>query len=136
MLGHSENMTGFGRPSRRRGFTWLELGLGAGALGLVALGASFVLSPGADVKQADLALRDAQRIRDAALEWREKNPTGCPTVTQLKHEHSLAAGAATDDPWGSRYRLSCSKQGVIVMSAGRDGKADTDDDVRVPKTSG
>lgn len=126
-------MSGFGRPVRRR-FTWLELALAAGIAAIAVSGVAVLLAPKAKVNERDLAVRDAQRIRDAAVEWREVNPKGCPTLTQLKHERKLSSEARTDDPWGSRYRVSCTASGVVVVSAGRDGTPGTTDDVRVPKS--
>jgi hypothetical protein len=126
-------MTGFGRPTRRR-WTWLELGFGGGIVVVVAVAARAVLGSPSKIDESDMAVRDAQRIRDAALEWREANPQGCPTLTQLKHEHRLASEARTDDPWGGRFRLACSPSGVSVVSPGRDGTPGTDDDVKVPRS--
>ncbi|MBI3204805.1 MAG: hypothetical protein HYZ29_24935 [Myxococcales bacterium] len=39
----------------------------------------------------------------------------------------------SDDPWGGRYRVSCSSDGIVVVSPGRDQKPGTADDVRVPR---
>jgi hypothetical protein len=126
-------MSGFGRPARRR-VTWLELALGGSTLTAVACAGLFVLGGGGDAAQVSDAVRDAARIREAAVEWRDANPRGCPTPTQLKHERKLAAEARTDDPWGSRYRVACTGGGIVVVSAGRDGKTGTADDVHVPRT--
>ena len=98
-------MSGHGRPTRSR-VTWLELVLGVGITGVVVAGAVFAFAPSAQLGDGDLAIRDAQRIRDAAVEWREREPTGCPTLTQLKHERRLASDARTADPWGGRYRAA------------------------------
>lgn len=126
-------MPGFGRPTRRR-FTWLELMLGGAITLVVVTGAAFLFGPRSHVDESDLAVRDAQHIREAALEWREQNPKGCPTLTQLKHEHQLASEARTDDPWGGRYRIDCSRDGLVIVSPGRDGTPGTGDDVLVPRT--
>ncbi|MCC6900605.1 MAG: hypothetical protein IT377_16620 [Polyangiaceae bacterium] len=125
-------MSGHGRPVRRR-LTWLELALGAGIAAAALLGGVLVLSKPDRLDDGDLAIRDAQRIREAAALWREANPSGCPTLTQLKHEHQLSSDARTDDPWGGRYRVSCSSDGIVVVSPGRDQKPGTADDVRVPR---
>lgn len=126
-------MSGFGRPVRRR-FTWLELALGAGIAAVLVTGGAFFFRPGAKVDEADLAVRDARRIREAAVEWREGNPRGCPTLTQLQHERKLSSQARTDDPWGSRYRVACTESGIVVLSPGRDQKPGTADDVSVPRS--
>jgi len=132
-LARVPDVSGFGRPSRRR-FTWLELALGAGIALVLLTAAAALFAPRAAVDEADLALRDGQRILEAAVEWREQNPKGCPTPSQLKHEHRLASDARTDDPWGGRYRVACSGDQIKVFSPGRDRKAGTPDDVTVPKS--
>ncbi len=126
-------MSGFGRPTKRR-FTWLELGLGAGIALVLVTGGAFLFGSGAKADEADLAVRDAQRIREAAVEWREVNPRGCPTLTQLQHERKLSSEARTDDPWGGRFRVACSADGIVVVSPGRDQKPGTADDVLVPRS--
>lgn len=125
-------MSGHGRPVRRR-LTWLELALGAGIGAVALVGGVFMLSKPDRLGDGDLAIRDAQRIREAAVEWREENPRGCPTLTQLKHERKLSSEARTDDPWGGRFRVSCSSDGIVVVSPGRDQTPGTADDVRVPR---
>ncbi len=123
------------RPKRsRRGVTWLELLLGIGALSAVVGGASVFLGHESHEGEVDLAVREAQRIHDAVLDFRSENPQDCPTLSQLKQEKRLASQAATNDPWGQRYRVDCSGDTVVVTSPGRDGQAGTPDDVRVPKS--
>lgn len=127
---------GHGRPVRR-GISVLELGFGLGAVALALAGGIFFYGSSVDAREADAAVRDAQCIHEAALEWRSDNGRGCPTLSQLKHERRLDKEAQTADPWGQRYRLECGDEGsVTVVSPGRDGRAGTPDDVRVPKNHG
>lgn len=55
----------------------------------------------------------------------------CDTV-RLKMR-CLVTVPPSDDPWGGRYRVSCSSDGIVVVSPGRDQKPGTADDVRVPR---
>jgi hypothetical protein len=127
---------GHGHPTRRRGITWVEIALAVGAISLVGVTGSFFFTSKAHATETDAAFRDAQRIRDAVVEWRSDNQEGCPTLSQLQQEHRLDRAAQTEDPWGQRFRVECGGSDISVVSAGRDGKSGTDDDVRVPKTRG
>lgn len=122
------------RSAPRRGVTFLELGLAAGAVAVAVVGAFLIFTPVASASAGDSAIKNAQTIHDAALSFREDNPKGCPTITQLLHEHKLGSGAATDDPWGERYRIECDGDSMRVTSPGADGKRGTGDDIRVPRS--
>jgi len=124
---------GHGHPTRR-GITWVEVSLAAGALALVGVASSFFYTSQASASETDAAFRDAQRIRNAVVEWRSDNQQGCPTLSQLMQEHRLDRKAQTEDPWGQRFRVECGGDEISVVSAGRDGKSGTADDVRVPKS--
>jgi hypothetical protein len=122
------------RPAR--GLTVFELGVMLFATALIAGGVAWASSGTADRDRTEQAFRSAQLIRTAAESWRREHTQGCPTVSVLKHEAYLEPEAAGHDPWGNRFRLSCSGDRVTVSSLGRDGKANTADDVRVPEVSG
>jgi type II secretory pathway pseudopilin PulG len=124
------------KRSNRRGFTRLELGLVLGLVVLLAGGTTLVVQPRLDADETDAAVKDAQRIRDAAVAWRRDNPEqGCPTLSQLQHERRLSSQAHTEDPWGQRFRVDCAGDEIRVISPGRDGKAGTADDVLVPRSA-
>jgi len=122
------------RSVTRRGFTVLELGLVASAVALAVGGAFLLFSPVASARAGDSAIKNAQVIQDAAAQWREDNAKGCPTITQLVYEHKLSPDAASDDPWGQRYRIECDDDAMRVTSPGADGKRGTGDDIRVPRS--
>jgi hypothetical protein len=104
---------------------WLALGV------VLALG--MLLSRHAQSVQARAQLeRDGRSILDAAVAWRGKNAKlGCPTISQLIQDRHLPREATADDPWGQRYRIRCSVDDVHVESLGEDGRAASDDDVRM-----
>jgi general secretion pathway protein G len=122
------------RSSRRlrRGMTVVELAAGLALVAVVLGGSLLFLRPGLQADKTDAAVRDAMRIREAALDWKQANAEGCPTLSQLQHEKHLTDETRTDDPWGQRFKLECSDEDVVVRSEGRDGRPGTEDDIRVP----
>ena len=117
----------------QRGVTLVELVLSATVLAVIVGALALFVAPRANVREVDSTVRDAQRIRDAALEWRRDNPSGCPTISQLEHEGALARDATVDDPWGGRFRIECDDSDMKAVSAGPDGKLGAHDDVLVPR---
>ena len=110
--------------------TKLEGALAAGIILVVVLG-GWTLAQGHEVAPGDRAHDDAAAIRSAVETWQLDYGPGCPTLTRLVDDSVLVREAPTDDPWGSRFRISCSTEGVTVTSAGPDKKPGTEDDVRV-----
>lgn len=104
-------------------------------LAVVVSGAAWLLSFKKEAGQVDRALTSAQQVLEAAESWKSENAdsSGCPTLSQLEHERFLREGASTEDPWGSRLRIHCDDDGLAVISPGPDGRAGTNDDVRVPR---
>jgi general secretion pathway protein G len=123
------------RFNSRRGVTVVEAALVVTLLGGVALGAALLVVPRMQADDADMALRDAQRIQRAASDWQKAHGGGCPTLTQLQRDRELARESRTDDPWGERYRVICGDDDITVSSPGRDGKPNTDDDIRVSRST-
>jgi hypothetical protein len=73
-------------------------------------------------------------VSTAFPEWQKANPgKSCPEEVE---DLAALARASPIDPWGRPYRLLCGPalpngaRGVGVMSLGRDGKANTADDVK------
>ena len=128
----------FGLSRRnQRGITVVELGASLALVAVLLGGGLLFVRPSLEADKSDAAVRDAMRIREAALEWKDRGgPAGCPTVSQLVHEKQLDQSSRFDDPWGSRFRIECSSEDVSVSSAGRDGKPGTKDDIRVPARRG
>jgi general secretion pathway protein G len=119
------------RSDRRceRGVTLVEIGAVMGLVALVLGVGMFIFKPRVDAEQDRAALQTAQHIRDAVLTWRSENSSECPTLSRLELDHALPSSSRTDDPWGQRFRVSCSGSGVVVSSPGRDHKPNTPDDI-------
>ena len=110
----------------------MELALIAGAVALVACVGGWFAHAEQDVTSRREAENAARNLANAAADWKRTNSElGCPSISQLFHDRTLAAGARTDDPWGRRFRIDCSEQDVTVRSPGSDGKDATDDDIRI-----
>ncbi|MBN8610721.1 MAG: type II secretion system protein GspG [Deltaproteobacteria bacterium] len=77
------------------------------------------------------ARTDAQSVRGAVEMYLAQNPSAaCPTVSQLVSERILSARTRTIDPWENAFEITCSGEDVQVVSAGPDGRMDTEDDVQ------
>ncbi len=124
------------RRSASRGLTRFEILVWVAALGLVSIGVAFGVSQLGDRGKQKAAVSDAAQIRDAAQSWRsEHDAAGCPTLSRLIRDRSLASSQRTDDPWGERYRIECKTDDVSVISSGADRRPGTDDDILVPGDS-
>lgn len=119
------------RPeTAQRGMTRFELLLATSivGIGLVGFGGWKVYS--AEAGGDDVARARGQQVLAAATDWkREHLEHGCPSITQLRSASLLEASARAEDPWGQRYRIRCSQSEVSVLSAGRDGRFETGDDI-------
>lgn len=56
------------------------------------------------------------------------NIEGCQTVNDLVKRKKIDEGK-TNDPWGKPYKINCTEDGIRVISAGKDGKEGSQDDV-------
>ncbi len=115
-----------------RGVTRFELIAGGALLAVLVATASFWMGSEQEDAKRGSAEKVAKSLASAASEWkREHAQMGCPTVSLLQHESRYDRKAPADDPWGGRFRISCSATGLSVKSAGGDGRFDTDDDISV-----
>jgi hypothetical protein len=101
-------------------------------LGTVALagGAIGLFTRSADAaSDRETAEGNARKVLQAAEAWQAENRSGCPTLTLLERDGKLDSDEQTDDAWGGRFRVVCDADGTEVISAGRDGKLHTADDI-------
>lgn len=106
----------------------LLLAAAVGGLGVVGFGGYRWYQ--ASAAGEDVARERAQLVLAAASDWkREHVQKGCPSITQLQRASLLEETARAEDPWGQRYRIRCSEKEVQVLSAGKDGRFETSDDI-------
>ncbi len=114
----------------QEGFTRLEVLVAGGVLATVIAVGSWALSATASGGPRKEAVQIAEKLLTAASDWkRDHEIDGCPSVSQLLRDKSIDRSAATDDPWGGRFRIVCRDDQVSVRSAGGDGRFSTDDDI-------
>lgn len=132
---HSVNRSVSRSPtrSRSRGVTPIAAALLVFALGVGVSSVWWLQSASAASEQEMSSRTDATEIHNAAKSYRAQHAEGCPTLSLLQEEHLLNRAARADDAWGNRFRVRCDDDGLVVISAGRDGKPNSADDIRVPR---
>ncbi len=75
--------------------------------------------------RADITRRQMTELLDAYPPWADRHPGRCPTATEL--------GGDAVDGWGDKLELSCDRGQFRVRSNGEDGRANTDDDLRIAR---
>lgn len=114
------------------GLTRLELLIGLAGLALTGAAVLAFVGGEAAESQKQEAVSTAKRLAGAASDWKKEHETaGCPSISQLLLDKHLTRKDRSDDPWGGRFRISCSEERVSVKSAGGDGRFETDDDIAV-----
>ena len=117
-----------------RGVTLIEVLIVVAILSLIAAGVTVAVFP--KIKEASIKTTEgnAREIRNAVTRWRGlKGGTDCPTISQLVQDKEIDSASKTDDAWGTPFKITCTEDDVIVVSAGPDKKEGTPDDISVPK---
>lgn len=119
------------KRSKARGVTLVEVLIVIAIMALIAGSAVFLVFPSLAKARIDTAVLSAQTIRKAAeLHKNIDGADGCPTVDDLVNSRKLEKGK-TNDPWGTPFKIECQEGDEIrVISAGKDKKEGTGDDVR------
>lgn len=72
---------------------------------------------------------DAVSLASAAALFRATDGfENCPTVQDLRHDPFASEDVITEDAWGTPYRIACTSESVVVVSAGPDLAFGTEDD--------
>jgi general secretion pathway protein G len=114
-----------------RGVTLVEVLIVVAIMALIAGGATLVAFPLYKESQIKSAKVSCEAVRQAAELYinLEGSADQCPTIQDLVTSKKLDA-KKTDDPWNTPYKIDCSEGEVHAISAGRDKKFGTPDDVR------
>jgi general secretion pathway protein G len=93
---------------------------------------AFAVFPKLAHAKVEAAVQSAKTIRDATDAYLQlgSDDGNCPTIKTLLDAKQIKADA-TDDPWGSPFRIQCDEGGDIhVFSNGKDKQEGTGDDIR------
>ena len=121
------------RRHRERGLMLVEILIVVAIIALITGGVAVAVIKHFMDAKIKTANSEAAVIRSVVGTWLMlDNGEGCPTVRDLVDSQALDRSARTKDPWGKPYTVRCTEQGVVVISNGRDGMLDTDDDIRAP----
>ena len=122
------------RRAALRGVTLIEVLIVVAILSLSAAGVTVAVLPKFQEAQVKTTETNAREIRNAIQRWRGlKGGTDCPTISQLVQDKEIDSASKVDDAWGSPFKIQCTEDDVIIMSAGPDKKEGTKDDIIVPK---
>ena len=119
------------RRRAARGVTLVEVLIVLAIMALIAGSAVFLVFPElAKAKISTTALSAATIKKAAELYINIDGASNCPTVDDLVNSRKLEKGK-TNDSWGTPFKIEC-KEGdeIRVISAGKDKKDGTPDDVR------
>jgi general secretion pathway protein H len=125
------------RRAAARGVTLIEVLIVVAILSLIAAGVTVAVFPKLNEANIKTTEGNAREIRNAIQRWRGlKGGTDCPTISQLVQDKEIDSASKTDDAWGVPFKITCTEDDVIVLSAGPDKKEGTKDDISVPKGAG
>ena len=114
-----------------RGVTLVEVLIVLAIMAIIAGGATALVFPRYKESQIRGAVLSAGVIKTAAQQYMHlDSPSGtCPTIKELVDGKHLDKGK-TEDPWGTPFKIQCDGDEISVVSAGRDRKENTPDDVK------
>ncbi len=120
-------------PSRRRGFTLIEVMVVVTILGLIAGGVAIAVMGHFTRARLTTARTQALSLRQAAESWRLSHvPEDCPTADALVASGVVDEASKMTDPWDVPYEIACEGEQTRVRSFGPDKRKGTDDDIVVP----
>jgi len=123
------------RPRTRRGVTLFEVLIVVAIMALVASGVGVAAFKYWDDAQRKTAQTSARNLRGVVKSWWiTHDSTVCPRVDQLLSDGTLDRDSPARDPWGGEWQVECVGDEVTIISMGRDHRAGTDDDIKIPPT--
>ncbi|HVK63909.1 MAG TPA: type II secretion system protein [Polyangium sp.] len=114
-----------------RGVTLVEVLIVLAIMAIIAGGATALVFPRYKESQIRGAVLSAGVIKTAAQQYMHLDSIGggCPTIKELVDGKHIDA-TKTEDPWGTPFKIQCDGDEITVISAGRDRKENTPDDVK------
>ncbi len=118
---------------RQRGMTLTEIIIVITIIGALMGAIGYGLFTKAENGRIELAKTSGQNLRASAKTWKMQNTESdeCPTIEALR-KASLVDKVDPTDPWGNKWKLTCTDTDIAVISFGKDKKENTEDDIRVP----
>lgn len=123
--------TGPARRRAARGVTLVEVLIVVAIMAVIAGGATLLAFPAFKEAQVKTAVVGAHTVKQAAELYQNLEGSGdqCPTIQDLVTSRKID-GKKVDDPWGTPFKVECAEGDIRVVSAGRDKKFGSPDDVR------
>jgi len=117
------------RRRRLRGVTLVEVLIVVAIMAVIAGSAVFLVIPQLGKAKVKTTHGSAQTIRQAADVHMNVDGGECPTIADLVAAKKLDRNK-TDDPFGTPFKITCAEGEIRVVSAGKDKKEGTPDDIR------
>jgi general secretion pathway protein G len=123
---------------QERGLTLVELMIVIALIGLLTAALAVGVFRAFEDGRGKTATIACNQLRTAAQTHFVNAPeeSECPTPARMLETHELDAAVSLRDPWGTPYRVECSSNEIVAISAGRDRAFGTEDDIRVPGPRG
>jgi len=119
----------------RRGVTLVEVLIVVAIITLISAGVALTAFSHVESTKLKNAKTNARSLRLAVKTWwLENDTTDCPTLSELVKAEALDRDSSRTDPWGEPWHIECTERDVTVISAGKDRKLGTEDDIRIPPT--
>jgi general secretion pathway protein G len=98
---------GAARRAAERGMTLIEIMIVVIIMAMIATGVAVAVMPQLEKSRIKTARSDVAAIRTAVQLYLADNPSGCPTVEDLKQSRLLDQAKRTTDPWDQEFVIKC-----------------------------
>jgi len=90
-----------------RGMTLIEIMIVVIIMAMIATGVAVAVMPQLEKSRIKTARSDVAAIRTAVQLYLADNPSGCPSVEDLKQGRLLDQAKRTTDPWDQEFVIKC-----------------------------